>query len=446
MLEKVVIANRGEIALRILRACKELGIQTVSVYSTADRYLKHVLLSDESICIGPPSSSQSYLNIPAIISAAEITGAVAIHPGYGFLSENADFAEQVERSGFIFVGPKPETIKLMGNKISAINIMKSLGIPCIPFYHKDLHIIDINTIRDISLHLQYPMIIKSVFGSGGKGMHIAYNENELNSLIHVAKMEAKSIFNSDMIYIEKYIENARHIEIQILADGKGNIVCLSDRDCSVQRLHQKIIEEAPAVGIEQRLRDYIVECCVKVCMIINYRGVGTFEFLYKNGEFFFIEMNTRIQVEHAVTEMITMVDLIKEQLKISFGNLLSMKQNEIKVLGHALECRINAEDSKRFLPSSGRITHLHVPGGFGIRWESHIYSGYFVPVYYDSMIGKIICCGDTRDIAIAKMKNALSELIIDGICTNIDLQNRIINNDSFRMGDVNVNFLKKNFT
>ncbi|MCR3755190.1 MAG: biotin carboxylase [Candidatus Westeberhardia cardiocondylae] len=438
MLDKVVIANRGEIALRILRACKELGIKTVAVYSTADRNLKHVLLSDESVCIGPPQPDKSYLNVPAIISAAEVTGAIAIHPGYGFLSENADFAEQVEKSGFIFVGPKPETIRLMSNKISAIHTMKKFGISCVPGFSE---ISDINMIRNIVSYTSYPIIIKSSLGFGGKGIRVVYNENDLDNIIEIMCLELKYMSNN-LFYIEKYIKNSRHIEIQILSDGKGNVVSLSNRDCSIQRCHKKLLEEAPSIGIEKKILNYIVECCIKVCIEIGYRGVGTFEFLYKDGKFFFIEMNTRIQVEHTVTEMITSIDLIKEQLKVAFGESLSIKQNQIQVSGHALECRINSESSENFLPSFGKIISFHPPGGFGVRWESHIYSGYYIPSFYDSMIGKVICLGDNRDISIAKMKNALSELIINGIHTNIDLHIRIINDVSFQKGKVDINFLK----
>ncbi|CEN32302.1 Biotin carboxylase [Candidatus Westeberhardia cardiocondylae] len=444
MLDKVVIANRGEIALRILRACKELGIKTVAVYSTADRNLKHVLLSDESVCIGPPSPEKSYLNIPAIISAAEITGAVAIHPGYGFLSEDANFAEQVEKSGFVFIGPKPETIRLMSNKISAIQVMKNMGIPCIPGFNKILDKKDISMIYDIAKNIQYPFIIKSVFGGKGNGIYVVRSEKDLNSLFHIVNMASHSIFNNNMVYIEKYIENTRHIEVQVLSDGKGNAVYLSDRDCSIQRFHQKVLEEAPAVGIDNELRNYIGECCVKVCLEINYRGVGTFEFLYKDGKFFFIEMNTRIQVEHAITEMITEIDLIKEQLRIASGEILSVKQDQIRTFGHALECRINAENPISFFPSSGKITRFHAPCGFGIRWESHIYSGYFVPPHYDSMIGKIICFGENREVSIARMKNALSEIIIDGIQTNISLHCKIVNDIFFQRGEnIDIHFLKK---
>ncbi|CUX96615.1 acetyl-CoA carboxylase biotin carboxylase subunit [Candidatus Doolittlea endobia] len=442
MLDKIVIANRGEIALRILRACKELGIKTVAVYSTADRNLKHVLMADEAICIGPPPSVKSYLNIPAIISAAEITGAVAIHPGYGFLSENADFAEQVERSGFIFIGPRAETTRLMGNKISAINAMKKAGVPCVPGSNGPVGE-DMNTNRIIANRIGYPVIIKASGGGGGRGMRVVRSDTALDASIRMTRAEAKSAFNNNIVYMEKYLENPRHIEIQVLADAQGNALYFPERDCSMQRRHQKVVEEAPAPGITEELRRFIGERCAKACIEIGYRGAGTFEFLYENGEFFFIEMNTRIQVEHPVSETITGVDLIKEQLRIAAGHSLSLKQNEVRVSGHAVECRINAEDPTSFLPSPGKITHFHAPGGLGVRWESHIYAGYSVPPYYDSMIGKLICFGETRDVVIARMKNALTELIIDGIKTNIDLQLKIMNDEHFQKGGANIHYLEK---
>ena len=442
MLDKIVIANRGEIALRILRACKELGIKTVAVHSTADRDLKHVLLADETICIGPPPSVKSYLNIPAIISAAEITGSVAIHPGYGFLSENADFAEQVERSGFIFIGPRPETIRLMGDKVSAISAMKKAGVPCVPGSDGPVGD-DMENNRTIARRIGYPVIIKASGGGGGRGMRVVRSDNELEDSIRMTRAEAKSSFNNDMIYMEKYLENPRHVEIQVLADGQGNAIYLAERDCSMQRRHQKVVEEAPAPGITQAMRSYIGERCAKACRDIGYRGAGTFEFLYENGEFFFIEMNTRIQVEHPVTEMITGVDLVKEQLCIAAGQPLSIKQEDVVIRGHAVECRINAEDPNTFMPCPGKITRFHAPGGFGVRWESHIYGGYTVPPYYDSRIGKLICYGENRDVAIARMKNALAELIIDGIKTNIDLQLRIMNDENFQHGGTNIHYLEK---
>ncbi|UVK76604.1 MAG: biotin carboxylase [Sodalis sp. Fle] len=444
MLDKIVIANRGEIALRILRACKELGIKTVAVHSTADRDLKHVLMADETICIGPPPSVNSYLNIPAIISAAEITGSVAIHPGYGFLSENADFAEQVEHSGFIFIGPRAETIRLIGDKISAITVMKKAGVPCVPGSDGPIGE-NMEKNHNIAKRIGYPVIIKASSGGGGRGMHIVRSNKDLEASICMTRAEAKAAFNNDMIYMEKYLENPRHIEIQVLADGQGNAIYLAERDCSMQRRHQKMVEEAPAPNLTNALRRYIGELCTKACIEIGYCGAGTFEFLYENNKLFFIEMNTRIQVEHPVTEMITGVDLIKEQLRSSTGRPLSIKQNQVKIHGHAVECRINAEDPTSFLPSPGKITHFHAPGGFGVRWESHIYTGYSVPPYYDSMIGKLICFGETRDVAIARMKNALTELIIDGIKTNIDLQLKIMNDENFQQGGTNIHYLEKKF-
>ncbi|CAA2930514.1 acetyl-CoA carboxylase biotin carboxylase subunit [Arsenophonus endosymbiont of Bemisia tabaci] len=442
MLKKIVIANRGEIALRILRACKELKIKTVAVHSAADRDLKHVLLADETVCIGPAASAESYLNIPEIISATEITAAEAIHPGYGFLSENADFAEKVERSGFIFIGPKPETIRLMGDKISAIEAMKKIGVPCVPGSDEPLGN-EIKTNKTIANRIGYPVIIKASGGGGGRGMRVVRNESELEQAITLTRAEAKAAFNNSMVYMEKFLENPRHIEIQVLADGQGNAIYLAERDCSMQRRHQKVVEEAPAPGIKVDMRKSIGERCAKACLDIDYRGAGTFEFLYENGEFYFIEMNTRIQVEHPVTEMVTGVDLIKEQLRIASGFPLSIKQKDVKIHGHAIECRINAEDANTFLPSPGKITRLHIPGGFGIRWESHIYAGYTVPPYYDSMIGKLITYGETREIAILRMKNALSELIIDGIKTNIELQQKIMNDSNFFKGGTNIHYLEK---
>lgn len=443
MLDKIVIANRGEIALRILRVCKELGIKTVAVHSIADRDLKHVLLADETVCIGPAPSVRSYLNIPAIISAAEITGAVAIHPGYGFLSENADFAEQVERSGFIFIGPKAETIRLMGDKVSAINAMKKAGVPCVPGSNSPLTN-DMDKNYMFAKRIGYPVIIKASGGGGGRGMRVVHSDKDLEQSINMTKMEAKASFNNDMVYMEKYLKNPRHIEMQVLADGQGNAIYLAERDCSMQRRYQKLVEEAPAPGITSDMRRYIGERCSKACMEISYRGAGTFEFLYENGKFYFIEMNTRIQVEHPVTEMITGVDLIKEQLRIAASLPLSIKQHEVKIHGHAVECRINAEDPNTFLPSPGKITRFHAPGGFGVRWESHIYAGYTVPPYYDSMIGKLITYGENRDVAIARMKNALAELIIDCIKTNIILQQKIMNDKNFQHGGTNIHYLEKN--
>ena len=442
MLEKILIANRGEIALRILRACKELGIKAVAVHSTADRDLKHVLLADETICIGPAASAKSYLNIPAIIAAAEISGAQAIHPGYGFLSENADFAEQVERSGFIFVGPKAETIRLMGDKVSAIEAMKKAGVPCVPGSDGPLGNDTAKNI-EIAKRIGYPVIIKASGGGGGRGMRVVRSEKELEQSITMTRAEAKAAFSNDMVYMEKYLENPRHVEIQVMADGQGNAIYLAERDCSMQRRHQKVVEEAPAPGITPEIRKNIGERCANACIEIGYRGAGTFEFLYENGEFYFIEMHTRIQVEHPVTEMITGIDLIKEQLRIASGLPLSVTQDQINVHGHAIECRINAEDPKTFMPSPGTITRFHSPGGFGVRWESHIYAGYTVPPHYDSMIGKLITYGETREIAISRMKNALAELIIDGIKTNIELHQFIMNDENFQKGGTNIHYLEK---
>lgn len=442
MLEKVVIANRGEIALRILRACKELGIKTVAVHSTADRDLKHVLLADETICIGPAPSAKSYLNIPAIIAAAEVTGADAIHPGYGFLSENADFAEQVERSGFTFIGPTADVIRLMGDKVSAIKAMKKAGVPCVPGSDGPVGN-DITKNKEIAKRIGYPIIIKASGGGGGRGMRVVRSEDALEESIAMTKAEAKAAFNNDMVYMEKYLENPRHVEIQVLADTHGNAVYLAERDCSMQRRHQKVVEEAPAPGITEEVRRDIGSRCANACVEIGYRGAGTFEFLYENGEFYFIEMNTRIQVEHPVTEMITGVDLVKEQLCIAAGLPISFKQEDIKVKGHAMECRINAEDPKTFLPSPGKVNHLHSPGGLGVRWDSHVYGGYTVPPHYDSMIAKLITYGDTREVAIRRMQNALSETIIDGIKTNIPLHELILEDENFQKGGTNIHYLEK---
>ncbi|EKB20845.1 acetyl-CoA carboxylase biotin carboxylase subunit [Aeromonas veronii] len=442
MLDKVVIANRGEIALRILRACKELGIKTVAVHSTADRELKHVLLADESICIGKPASTDSYLNVPAIIAAAEVTGAVAIHPGYGFLSENADFAEVVEKSGFVFIGPRAETIRLMGDKVSAIEAMKKAGVPCVPGSDGP---VDNDTKRNaaIAKRIGYPVIIKAAGGGGGRGMRVVRNEAELAGAIALTKSEAGQFFKNDMVYMEKYLENPRHIEIQVLADGQGNALYLGERDCSMQRRHQKVVEEAPAPGITAEMRKFIGERCVRACIEIGYRGAGTFEFLYENGEFYFIEMNTRIQVEHPVTEMVTGIDLIKEQLRIAAGQPLSITQQDIRIRGHAIECRINAEDPATFMPSPGLVQRFHAPGGLGVRWDSHIYAGYKVPPHYDSMIGKLICYGENRDIAIARMRHALDELVVEGIKTNVPLQKEIMKDENFQHGGTNIHYLHK---
>lgn len=442
MLDKVLIANRGEIALRILRACRELGVKTVAVHSDADRDLKHVRLADESVCIGPARSDQSYLNVPAIISAAEVTDTVGIHPGYGFLSENADFAERVENSGFVFIGPKADSIRTMGDKVAAIEAMKKAGVPTVPGSDGAL---DDNTERNMQLakDIGYPIIIKAAGGGGGRGMRVVHTEGALLSSIALTKTEAGTFFGNDTVYMEKFLETPRHIEIQVLSDGQGNAVHLGERDCSMQRRHQKVVEEAPAPGISEELRNEIGMRCVEACVQMNYRGAGTFEFLYENNCFYFIEMNTRVQVEHPVTEMITGVDIVKEQLYIASGEPLRMKQSDIKIQGHAIECRLNAEDSKTFIPSPGKIKAYHAPGGPGIRVESHIYAGYTVPPHYDSMIGKLIAYGENRDVAIARMLGALDEVIIDGINTNIDLQRDIVSDAAFKVGETNIHYLEK---
>ncbi|WWP01124.1 MAG: acetyl-CoA carboxylase biotin carboxylase subunit [Candidatus Dasytiphilus stammeri] len=442
MLEKIVIANRGEIALRILRACKELGIKTVAVHSSIDRNLKHVLLADETICIGPAPLAQSYLNVPALISAAEIIGADAIHPGYGLLSENADFSEQVERSGFIFIGPSADTLRIMADKLSAISIMKKAGIDCVPGSEEGPLEENITLNQAIAQKIGYPVIIKASGGGGGRGMRVVYNANDLEPSIAITKLEAKKAFNNDVVYMEKFLTHPRHIEIQIIADNQGHAIYLAERDCSIQRRHQKLIEEAPAIGITDAMRRYLGECCCQVCIDVGYRGVGTFEFLYEKGHFYFIEMNPRIQVEHPVTEMITGVDLIKEQLRIASGKTLSLSQEEVYIKGHAIECRINAEDSETFLPSAGEITEFYAPGGVGVRWDSHIYAGYTVPSYYDSMIGKLITYGENREIALVKMKNALAELFIKGIKTNIEILIKIIADHNFHQCLTNIHYLE----
>lgn len=441
MLEKIVIANRGEIALRILRACKELGIKTVATYSVADREQKHVYLADESVCIGPAASIDSYLNIPAVISAAEVTDAVGIHPGYGFLSENADFAERVEQSGFTFVGPKAETIRVMGDKVSAIKAMKKAGIPCVPGSDGPLGD-DSKQLMKTAKEIGYPVIIKAAGGGGGRGMRVVYSEATLLKSITLTRAEAAAAFGNDIVYMEKFLEHPRHIEIQILADEHGNIIYLGERDCSMQRRHQKVIEEAPAPGLSEKTRKKIGELCVKACKTISYRGAGTFEFLYENEEFYFIEMNTRIQVEHPVTEMITGVDIVKEQLRVASGDPLNYKQADIKVRGHAIECRINAEDPETFLPSPGTIEHYHPPGGFGIRVDTHVYQGYKVPPYYDSMIGKLIAHAETRELALSRLSMALSEIVIDGIKTNIPLHQNLVQDTAFAAGGTDIHYLE----
>ena len=442
MIEKIVIANRGEIALRILRACRALGVKTVALHSEADREAKYVRLADESVCIGPNAAKDSYLNIPAVISAAEVTDAQAIHPGYGFLSENADFAERVEQSGFIFIGPRAETIRLMGDKISAIEAMKKAGVPTVPGSDGPVGDNDHENLR-LAEKIGYPVIIKAAGGGGGRGMRVVHTEAALKNAVSLTRTEAKTAFNNDIVYMEKYLENPRHIEFQILADEHGNAVHLGERDCSMQRRHQKVVEEAPAPGLPEKLRHKIGERCAEACRKIGYRGAGTFEFLYQDNEFYFIEMNTRVQVEHPVTEMITGVDIVREQIMIASGEKLSIRQKDVTWRGHAIECRINAEDPKTFMPSPGRITMYHPPGGPGIRVDTHVYSNYFVPPYYDSMIGKLIAFGDTRDMAIARMRIALSEMVIDGIKTNIPLHVDIMNDAAFQRGGVNIHYLEK---
>ncbi|MFP6776598.1 MAG: acetyl-CoA carboxylase biotin carboxylase subunit [PS1 clade bacterium] len=441
-INKVLIANRGEIALRVLRACKELGIKTVAVYSTADKDLKHVRLADEAVCIGPPPSAQSYLNIPSIISAAEVTHADAIHPGYGFLSESADFAKRVEESGFIFIGPRAENIRVMGDKVAAIEAMQKSGVPCVPGSDGGL---DDNRSNNMSLakKVGYPIIIKASGGGGGRGMRVVEKEENLLESIELTKTEAESFFGNAEVYMEKFLTTPRHIEIQILADEHGNAIHLGERDCSMQRRHQKVVEEAPAPGIDLKLRNKIGSICADACKAINYRGAGTFEFLFENDDFYFIEMNTRVQVEHPVTEFITGIDIVREQIKIADGQELSIAQNDIEFNGHAVECRINAEDPNNFMPSPGKITQYHAPGGLGVRVDSHIYNGYTVPPHYDSMVGKLITFSDTRIGAIIKMQNALDEMVIDGIKTNIPLQRKIMQNKVFQEGGMNIHYLEK---
>ena len=443
MLDKIVIANRGEIALRVLRACREMGIKTVAVHSTADNNLKHVLLADETVCIGPPQSADSYLNMPAIISAAEVTDATGIHPGYGFLSENADFAERVESSGFTFVGPKADAIRLMGDKVSAIAAMKKAGVPCVPGSDGPLgedNDENLKMARDIG----YPIIIKASGGGGGRGMRVVHTEASLIAAITVTKAEARAAFNNDVVYMEKFLEKPRHVEFQVLADTHGNAIHLGERDCSMQRRHQKVIEEAPAPGISEEVRNRIGARCVQACLEIGYRSAGTFEFLYEDGEFYFIEMNTRLQVEHPVTEMITGVDIVREQLRIASGEPLKIRQEDVRIQGHAIECRLNAEDPKTFMPSPGLVTLWHPPGGPGIRVESHVYSGYRVPPYYDSMIGKLIAHGENRKAAFARIKNALAEVVIDGIKTNVPLHQEIFQHAAFaEAGGTDIHYLEK---
>ena len=442
MLDKVVIANRGEIALRIMRACKEMGVKTVAVYSKADNNLKHVLLADETVCIGPPQSADSYLNMPAIISAAEVTDSVAIHPGYGFLSENADFAERVESSGFVFIGPPPSAIREMGDKVAAIRAMKAAGVPTVPGSDGPLGDNAEENLR-MARDIGYPIIIKAAGGGGGRGMRVVHAEASLTAAITVTQAEARAAFGNETVYMEKFLETPRHVEFQVLADNHGNAIHLGERDCSMQRRHQKVVEEAPAPGITDEQRNRIGERCVRACLEMGYRSAGTFEFLYQNGEFYFIEMNTRLQVEHPVTEMITGVDIVKEQIRIAGGEKLDYRQEDVEFRGHAIECRINAEDPKTFMPSPGMVTLWHAPGGPGIRVESHVYSGYKVPPYYDSMIGKIIAHGNDRPTAIARMKNALAEIVVEGIKTNVPLHQEIFQHAAFQAGGTDIHYLEK---
>lgn len=441
MFEKILIANRGEIALRIQRACRELGIKTVAVHSEADADAKYVMLADESVCIGPAPSRDSYLNIPAIISAAEVTDAQAIHPGYGFLSENADFCERVENSGFVFIGPRADNIRMMGDKVEAKAAMKRVGIPCVPGSEGALPE-DPKEIRRIAAAIGYPVIIKAAGGGGGRGMRVVHTEAALLNAVTLTRSEAQSAFGNPTVYLEKFLENPRHIEIQVLADEHRNAIFLWERDCSMQRRHQKIIEEAPAPELKARLRDRIGERCAEACRKLNYRGAGTFEFLYENEEFYFIEMNTRVQVEHPVTEMITGVDIVQEQIRVAAGHKLRYRQKDIQLRGHAIECRINAENPVSFVPSPGRITQFHVPGGPGIRVDSHAYQNYYVPPHYDSLIGKVIAHGDTRDQALARMRTALSEMIVEGIQTNIPLHQELLNDAAFIRGGISIHFLE----
>ncbi|MCB5362633.1 acetyl-CoA carboxylase biotin carboxylase subunit [Pusillimonas sp. CC-YST705] len=442
MFEKVLIANRGEIALRVQRACRELGIKTVVVHSEADRDAKYVRLADESVCIGPAAARDSYLSMPALISAAEVTDAEAIHPGYGFLSENADFAERVEKSGFVFIGPRPETIRMMGDKVSAKHAMIEAGVPVVPGSEGALPD-DPAVIMQTARKVGYPVIIKAAGGGGGRGMRVVYTEAALLNAVSMTRTEAGAAFNNPEVYMEKFLENPRHIEIQVLADGDRHAVWLGERDCSMQRRHQKVIEEAPAPHIPRRLIERIGERCAEACRKMGYRGAGTFEFLYENGEFFFIEMNTRIQVEHTVTEMITGIDLVQQQILIAAGEKFSLRQRDIQFRGHAIECRINAEDPYKFLPSPGRITNWHTPGGPGVRMDSHVFSGYMVPPNYDSMIAKLITYGDTREQAIARMEIALSEMVVEGIQTNIPLHRDLMADSRFVEGGTSIHYLEE---
>ncbi|MBF1802119.1 acetyl-CoA carboxylase biotin carboxylase subunit [Alloalcanivorax profundimaris] len=443
MLEKVLIANRGEIALRILRACKELGIRTVAVYSKADRDLMHVRLADEAVCIGPAPSTDSYLNIPAIISAAEVTDADAIHPGYGFLAENADFAESVERSGFIFIGPRADTIRLMGNKVSAIEAMKAAGVPTVPGSNGPVGD-DQDATLMMAEEIGYPVIIKAAAGGGGRGMRVVEDRQQLLNAVTLTRSEAKNAFGDSTVYMEKFLQKPRHVEIQVLSDGAGHAIHLGDRDCSLQRRHQKVVEEAPAPNIPAHLKEEVAQRCVNACKEINYRGAGTFEFLYENEGFYFIEMNTRVQVEHPVTEMITGVDIVKEQLRIAGGEGLTIQQEDVNFQGHAIEVRVNAEDPATFVPSPGKITYFHAPGGNGVRVDSHVYGGYTVPPFYDSLIGKLITWGENRDVAFERMRIALEEIVVEGIKTNVALhRDKIFRDPAFKEGGVDIHHLEK---
>jgi acetyl-CoA carboxylase biotin carboxylase subunit len=442
LFKKILIANRGEIALRVQRACQTLGIRTVAVHSTVDRNLKHVGMADESVCIGPAPAAESYLNVPAIIAAMELTDAEAVHPGYGFLAENADFAERIEESGFTFIGPRAETIRLMGDKVSAIHAMRQAGVPCVPGSNGPLDDDERRT-RRLAEEIGYPVLIKAAAGGGGRGMRVVHNPFDLIKSIQLTREEARAGFGDSTVYMEKYLQNPRHIEIQVLSDGHGNAVYLGERDCSMQRRHQKVIEEAPAPGITTAERERIGSICTEACLRIGYLGAGTFEFLYEDGEFYFIEMNTRIQVEHPVTEMITGVDLIAAQILIAAGEPLPFKQADITLTGHAIECRINAEDPEKFIPQPGTIKAFHAPGGPGVRVDSHIYDGYTIPPNYDSMIGKLICHGETRELAMARMRVALHEVVLTGIKTNIPLHQKLLEDSGFRTGGTNIHYLEK---
>ncbi|MGI9333678.1 MAG: acetyl-CoA carboxylase biotin carboxylase subunit [Gammaproteobacteria bacterium] len=442
MLDKVVIANRGEIALRILRACRELDVRTVAIHSSADRELKHVRLADESVCIGPPAAAESYLNVPAVLSAAELTNAAALHPGYGFLAENADFAERVEECGFVFVGPRPDTIRTMGDKLSAIRLMRAAGVPCVPGSQGPVGE-DAGATRRAADAIGFPLMVKASGGGGGRGMRVVREPSALTEAIALTRSEARAAFGDERVYLEKFLERPRHIEVQVLADEHGNVVHLGERDCSMQRRHQKVIEEAPAPALTPEQREAIGAVCVKACRDIGYRGAGTFEFLYQDGEFHFIEMNTRVQVEHPVTEMVTGVDIVKTQLLIADGQALPLRQSDVRFTGHAIECRINAENPETFTPSPGRIDVFHPPGGPGIRLDTHVYTGYTVPPYYDSMIGKLITHGDDRRCAMARMRTALAELVIEGIQTNAPLHDRLCRDAGFSEGGTNIHYLER---